>query len=81
RPLYAVEKTSYTLADAKGVQDQKGQSEKVLSVPMVFKTPEGVEIIKTFTFTQGQYPIVVSHQVINRSQQNWQGQMFGQLKR
>lgn len=28
RPLYAVEKTSYTLADAKGVQDQKGQSEK-----------------------------------------------------
>ncbi|MER0128485.1 membrane protein insertase YidC, partial [Franconibacter daqui] len=35
----------------------------------------------TFTFTQGQYPIVVSHQVINRSQQNWQGQMFGQLKR
>lgn len=69
------------MADAKGVQDQKGQSEKVLSVPMVFKTPEGVEIIKTFTFTQGQYPIVVSHQVINRSQQNWQGQMFGQLKR
>lgn len=48
---------------------------------MVFKTPEGVEIIKTFTFTQGQYPIVVKHQVVNRSQQNWQGQMFGQLKR
>ena len=23
RPLYAVEKTSYTLADAKGVQDQR----------------------------------------------------------
>lgn len=80
RPLYAVE-TSYTLADAKGVQNQKGQSEKVLNVPMVFKTPEGVEIIKTFTFTQGQYPIVVRHQVINRSQQSWQGQMFGQLKR
>ncbi|WP_155518050.1 membrane protein insertase YidC, partial [Acinetobacter pittii] len=56
-------------------------SEKVLTVPMVFKTPEGVEIIKTFTFTQGQYPIVVKHQVVNRSQQNWQGQMFGQLKR
>ncbi|EOW0878495.1 membrane protein insertase YidC, partial [Acinetobacter baumannii] len=81
RPLYAVEKTSYTLADAKGVQDQSGHSEKVLTVPMVFKTPEGVEIIKTFTFTQGQYPIVVKHQVVNRSQQNWQGQMFGQLKR
>jgi YidC/Oxa1 family membrane protein insertase len=48
---------------------------------LVFKTPEGVEIIKSFTFTQGDYPITVKHQVINRSQQNWQGQMFGQLKR
>ena len=25
---------------------------------MVFKTPEGVEIIKTFTFTQGQYQLL-----------------------
>lgn len=63
----------------KGVQDQSGHSESFNS-SMVFKTPEGVEIIKTFTFTQGQYPIVVKHQVVNRSQQNWQGQMFGQLE-
>lgn len=31
---------------------------KFLTVPMVFKTPEGVEIIKTFTFTQGQYQLL-----------------------
>ncbi len=72
RPLYIVEKTQYSLADAKN---------KTLTVPMVYKTADGVEIIKTFSFKQGEYPIVVSHKVINRSAQNWQGQMFGQIKR
>lgn len=72
RPLYVVEKTQYSLADAKN---------KTLTVPMVYKTADGVEIIKTFSFKQGEYPIVVSHKVINRSAQNWQGQMFGQIKR
>ncbi len=81
RPTYDVEKTTYTLADAKSITTQDGKKQQVLTVPLVFKTPEGVEIIKSFTFTQGDYPITVKHQVINRSQQNWQGQMFGQLKR
>ncbi len=72
RPLYVVEKTQYSLADAKN---------KTLTVPMVYKTADGVEIIKTFSFKQGEYPIVVTHKVINRSAQNWQGQMFGQIKR
>jgi YidC/Oxa1 family membrane protein insertase len=78
RPVYEVEKMNYTLADAKSVQ---GQDQQVLTVPMVYKTADGVEIIKTFTFKKGEYPIVVSHKVVNRSAQVWQGQMFGQLKR
>ena len=81
RPNYEVEKTSYSLNDAKAVKGQDGQTVKVLSVPMVYKTADGVEVIKTFTFTQGEYPVVVNHKIINRSAQNWQGQMFGQLKR
>ena len=81
RPMYDVEKTAYTLADAKSVASKDGKTHQVLTVPLVFKTPEGVEVIKSFTFTQGDYPITVKHQVVNRSQQNWQGQMFGQLKR
>ena len=80
RPTYEIEKSSYTLADAKAAQG-KDQANKVLSVPMVLKTADGVEIIKTFTFEQGKYPINVSYQVVNRSSQNWQGQMFGQIKR
>ena len=81
RPTYEFEKTTYTLADAKALTEKDGKAEKVLSIPMVLKTADGVEIIKTFTFKQGEYPVNVSYQVVNRSAQNWQGQMFGQLKR
>lgn len=81
RPNYEVEKLSYSLEDVKAVQNQDGEAVKVLNVPMVYKTADGVEIIKTFSFKQGEYPIVVNHKVVNRSGQNWQGQMFGQIKR
>ncbi|WP_411687192.1 membrane protein insertase YidC [Acinetobacter indicus] len=81
RPSYEVEKLSYSLEDAKAVQNQDGEAVKVLNVPMVYKTADGIEIIKTFSFKQGEYPIVVNHKVVNRSGQNWQGQMFGQIKR
>ncbi len=80
RPTYVAAKTNFTLADAKAVT-KDGKTSQVLSVPLVYTTANGVEIVKTFTFTQGDYPINVSYQVINRSNQNWQGQMFGQLKR
>ena len=81
RPNYEVEKTEFSLSDAKEVKDKDGQLSKVLTVPMVYKTADGVEIIKTFTFKPDAYPINVSYQVLNRSTQNWQGQMFGQIKR
>ncbi|MDM1765654.1 membrane protein insertase YidC [Acinetobacter sichuanensis] len=81
RPNYEFEKAAYTVADSKDVKDKDGKVVKTLTVPMVFKTADGVEIIKSFNFKQGAYPIEVSYQVVNRSAQNWQGQMFGQLKR
>lgn len=81
RPTFEFEKTSYTLADAKSSASKDDKAAKVLSVPMVLKSADGVEIIKTFSFEQGKYPVNVSYQVVNRSAQNWQGQMFGQIKR
>ena len=82
RPVYESEKTSYTLAtDAKSTEDKDGKAVKVLTIPMVYKTADGIEIIKTFKFTEGDYPVVVTHKVVNRSANNWQGQMFGQIKR
>jgi len=82
RPVYESEKTSYTLAtDAKSTQNKDGKSVKVLNIPIVYKTPDGIEIVKTFKFIEGDYPIVVSHKIVNRSTNTWQGQMFGQIKR
>ena len=81
RPQYETEKAAYTLADAKDVKDKEGKAAKVITVPLVFKTPENVEIIKTFTFAQGQYPITVNHKVVNRSAQQWQGQLYGNIVR
>ena len=81
RPVYEVVKNDYTLADAKSVKNKEGQTVQELTVPLVYKNADGIEVIKSFRFQQGEYPIVVSHKVVNRSQQNWQGQMFGQLKR
>ncbi|ALH94756.1 membrane protein insertase YidC [Acinetobacter equi] len=82
RPVYESEKTSYTLAtDAKSSEEKDGKTIKVLNIPMVFKTADGIEIIKTFKFTEGDYPVVVTHKIVNRSASNWQGQMFGQIKR
>ncbi|MFN3074674.1 membrane protein insertase YidC [Acinetobacter sp. TY1] len=81
RPQYETEKAAYTLADAKDVKGKDGKVEKVISVPLVFKTADNVEVIKTFTFKQGTYPITVSHKVTNRSAQPWQGQLYGNIIR
>ncbi|XID74922.1 membrane protein insertase YidC [Alkanindiges sp. WGS2144] len=71
RPSYETEHKQYRL--------QAGQQELV--VPLVYKTANGVEVIKSFNFKAGQYPIHVNYRIINRSNQPWQGQMFGQIKR
>lgn len=55
--------------------------QKQLVVPLVYKAANNVEIIKTFTFQSGAYPIVVNYRIVNRGDQPWQGQMFGQIKR
>lgn len=51
-----------------------------LEVPLTYKQ-EGVTITKTFTFTQGKYPITVNYNINNTSAQPWNGQLFAQLKR
>lgn len=71
RPQFEVESKQFSLA--------AGQKELV--VPLVYQAKNGVEIIKSYTFKAGEYPISVSYRIINRGAQNWQGQMFGQIKR
>ncbi|MFB2579211.1 membrane protein insertase YidC [Acinetobacter sp. c2-A9] len=78
RPRYEVEKMQYSVADFMPSGTAAGDT---LTIPLVYKTNDGVEIFKTFTFKKGQYPIEVNHRIVNRSSNVWQGQMFAQLKR
>ena len=56
------------------------EGQQTLSVPLTYQQ-DGVTVTKTYTFTHGKYPIDVSYQIQNRSEQPWQGQMFAQLRR
>lgn len=71
RPTFEAEQQQYRLA--------AGQKELV--IPLVYQAANGVEIIKTYTVNAGQYPISVNYRIVNRGNQPWQGQMFGQIKR
>ena len=71
RPRYQSASSSYNLAaDA-----------DALSVDLVLTQESGVVITKRFQFTRGNYLIKVSYLVNNGSEQPWQGNLFGQLKR
>src|SRR5690606_20358984 len=43
-------------------------------------TADGIEITKTFNFTECEYPVVVNCKVVNHRAQTWQGQIFGLIK-
>jgi YidC/Oxa1 family membrane protein insertase len=51
------------------------------NVDLEFTNPEGVKITKRFGFAADDYLIKVQYLIDNQSAANWQGNMFGQIKR
>ncbi|MFR0673869.1 membrane protein insertase YidC [Enterobacterales bacterium AW_CKDN230030176-1A_HGKHYDSX7] len=70
RPLYAVDKRSYQLAD--------GQEQLVVDLTF---SDKGVNYTKRFTFKRGEYDLTVTYLIDNQSAQAWTGNLFAQLKR
>ncbi|MDX1512184.1 MAG: membrane protein insertase YidC [Gammaproteobacteria bacterium] len=68
---FVAEKASYRLAE--------GQD--ALVVPLRWTGPDGVMVVKRYTFRRGSYEIKVSFEVQNRSAQPWAGRMYGQFRR
>ncbi|MDP5040855.1 MAG: membrane protein insertase YidC, partial [Paraglaciecola sp.] len=68
RPVYSAEQDSYTLT---------GDS---LSIPLTYTAPNGMTVVKTFTFAKNSHRIDVSYVVTNNSSASKQVQQFGQLK-
>lgn len=68
--IYSAMQTDYRLAE--------GQSE--LSVPLVWKNADGVEVIKTYTFYRGKYNADVNVKV-TAGDRDWSGSQYLQLVR
>lgn len=69
RPLYSTESLSYSLDNA-----------ETLSVDLNL-LQDGVAITKRFTFERASNAINVDYIITNNSSNNWQGTLFGQIKR
>jgi len=69
--VYTPEQTSYRMAE----------SADELVVPMTWRSPEGVEVVKRYVFHRGSYVIDLQHEVHNRSGVDWHGRQYRQLQR
>lgn len=71
RAYYQSSATSYVMAD----------SDTSIDVDIVTRSEAGVEVTKRFSFQRDSYLIDVSFIVNNQSDENWQANAFGQIKR
>ncbi|MEH6648815.1 MAG: membrane protein insertase YidC [Motiliproteus sp.] len=71
RPRYTISQSEYQLTDG----------EDNLNVDLVLVQDNGVIITKRFTFNRGDYLVKVEYLINNQSNQQWQGNLFGQIKR
>jgi YidC/Oxa1 family membrane protein insertase len=69
--IYTPEQSSYRMAD----------DADELQVSMVWRSPEGVEVVKRYSFHRGSYAVDLQHEVRNNSAAEWQGRQYRQLQR
>ncbi len=69
--LFSAAQTSFELGD--------GQQE--LRVPLVWKGDDGLQVTKTFIFSRDSYAINIEYDIVNASNQAWQGRQYRQLQR
>ena len=55
--------------------------ENQLVVTLNGKTAQGISVVKTFTFTRGQYAIQTATQLTNHSNTKWEGNIYNQITR
>ena len=69
--IFTAEKTTFQLED----------SQQELRVPLVWEGDDGLKVTKTFIFHRDSYLIDVEYNVVNNSNQAWQGRQYRQLQR
>ena len=69
--VYTAEQGGYRMAD----------DADELQVSMIWRSPEGVEVVKRYIFHRGSYAVGLQHEVRNNSTAEWQGRQYRQLQR
>jgi YidC/Oxa1 family membrane protein insertase len=69
--VYSAAQPSYRMAD----------DADELQVPLTWRSPEGVEVTKRYTFHRGSYLVDMEHEVRNDSGADWLGRQYRQLQR
>jgi len=58
-----------------------GEGEDTIRVPFTWRSPSGVEVVKTLTFTRDSYEVGVDYAIRNGSAEPWSVNQYRQLKR
>jgi len=68
---YQAAETEYRLA----------QNSDEIKVPLTWSGPQGMQVIKTYTFKRGSYEIGVSYEIKNTGAEEWRGRLYAQFQR
>ena len=75
------EPTHHAIYQAEQEAYRMGDHQDALTVPLLWRSPEGVEVIKRFTFHRGSYVVDIEHVVNNHGAVAWTGRQYRQLQR
>jgi YidC/Oxa1 family membrane protein insertase len=81
RAASGVEPTHHITYNAEQSHYRMTDSQDTLTVPLLWRSPEGVEVIKRYIFHRGSYTVDVEHVVNNNSGADWSGRQYRQLQR
>ena len=81
RTSSGVEPTHHVSYEATQNHYRMDDSSDTLQVPLRWISPEGVEVIKRYTFHRGSYVVDLDHEVRNGSDSDWVGRQYRQMQR
>jgi len=65
---------------AEGNEFRLDEGQETLEVPMIWSSPDGLEVKKTFRFHRGSYAIEVLHEIGNGTGSDWTGASYIQIR-
>lgn len=81
RAQTGTEPTHHVVFNAAQTEYKLQPGEQTLVVPLVWTSPEGVTVTKTYRFKAGSYVVDLDQQVANQSGADWTGHQYRQLQR